>query len=136
MCGGSVLFDEPQARRGGDGQGEADGLRLARHARVAHDGGHDVVALVAVDDDVDHFLFGGKGNAEEFFRALHAGALGVDDRAARRAAGRVHDQIAVAVVGDDDQKLVFRVLHGGFLPLFGSFGARSGIAARAARRWS
>jgi len=31
--------------------------------------------------------------------------------------GRVHDQIAVAVVGDDDQKLVFRVLHGGFLPL-------------------
>ena len=34
-----------------------------------------------------------------------------------RAAGRVHDQIAVAVVGDDDQKLVFRVLHGGFLPL-------------------
>ena len=72
-----------------------------------------------MDDDVDHFLFGGKGNAEEFFRALHAGALGVDDRAARRAraAGRVHDQIAVAVVGDDDQKLVFRVLHGGFLPL-------------------
>ena len=85
MCGGSVLFDEPQARRGGDGQGEADGLRLARHARVAHDGGHDLVALVAVDDDVDHFLFSGKGNAEELFRALHAGALGVDDRAARRA---------------------------------------------------
>ena len=62
----------------------------------AHDGG----LFVLVGDDVIISFFVGKADAEEFFSARAARALGVQHRAAARARGarRVHDKVGIAFV--------------------------------------
>ena len=68
-------------------------------------------------DDEHKLFFTGEGNAEELFRALHAGALRVDNGAAACvfAARCGHNLLGIALVCDDDQKLVFGIFQDAFL---------------------
>ncbi len=68
-------------------------------------------------DDEDQLLFVGKLHPHEVRRALHAGALGVDDGATAGplGAGCVHDGAGVALIGDDEQQLIAGIFQGALL---------------------
>ena len=100
LRGRLVFLPCTQACDGRDRQREADRTRLRAGTGLLVDRAHDGGLFVLVGDDVDHILFVGKADAEEFFSARAARALGVQHRTAARARGarRVHDKVGIAFV--------------------------------------
>ena len=105
-----LVLQHPQARHGGDGQGEADGARARPRPGLRGDGLHDGGLLRGAGDDDDELLLVRQRDAEELLRPLRAGALGVQHRAAGRAGGArgVHHLVRVPLVGDDGYQLMFK----------------------------
>lgn len=101
----------PQARDLGDREREADGPGLGAGPRVLADRTHDLRLLLAGGDDVDHVLFLRQRDAEEFFADGCTGALCVQDGAASGPGGarRVHDQLRIALVQNDDDQFIFKI---------------------------